>query len=88
MRLSASEIPTDCAADAVPHRSVAQPMAFLAEVFKEPNGWRISSIAPRLTVALVAGDDITWDGLMLIKRQIAYGDRWAYRSTRPTRRSS
>ena len=78
VRLSASEIPASCAADSS-RIEVWRSRYFLAQVFKEPNGWRIS--INRTTIDRRTGrwhDDITWDELMLIKRQIAYGDRWAY----------
>jgi hypothetical protein len=78
VRLSASEIPASSAADSS-RIEVWRSRHFLAQVFTAPTGLRIS--INRTTIDRRTGrwhDDITWDELMLIKRQIGYGDRWAY----------
>ncbi len=55
---------------------------FLATVYREPSGLRISVNRTKITAFDPGGhhlyeDGITWDELMSIKREIGFGDRWA-----------
>lgn len=73
VRLSASEIPASSAADSS-RIEVWRSRHFLAQVFTAQTGLRIS--INRTTIDRRSGrwhDNITWDELMLIKRQIGYG---------------
>lgn len=51
---------------------------FLAQVFREESGFRISVNRTRLNNRGRWDDRITWDELQRIKRQIGFGDNWAY----------
>lgn len=52
---------------------------FLAQVFRDPHGVRVSINRTMLDRNTGRWDEnISWDELMLVKRQIGFGDRWAY----------
>lgn len=58
--------------------SVWRSCDFLAQVFMVDSGIRISINRSRYRHGTGWDDRITWDELQAIKRQIGFGDRWAY----------
>lgn len=58
---------------------------FLAQVFLEQSGFRISVNRTRLNDRGRWDDRITWNELQRIKRQAGFGDNWAYEIFPPDR---